>query len=49
MSKKYIVIRDHIGRYVFIPVGRKDCEGFVYGIIGGLKKNVKNIRVSRLG
>ena len=40
---KYIVIRDRIGRYVFIPVGIADCCGFVYRIIGGLKKNGKNI------
>lgn len=28
---KYIVIRDRIGRYVFIPVvtGLMDCRGFV--------------------
>lgn len=28
---KYIVIRDRIGRYVFIPVirGPVDCSGFV--------------------
>ncbi len=28
---KYIVIRDRIGRYVFIPVitGPMDCSGFV--------------------
>lgn len=26
---KYLVIRDWIGRYVFIPVGLADCCGFV--------------------
>ena len=43
LGLKYIVIRDRIGRYLFIPVGMADCSGFVYRIIGGLKKNVKNI------
>lgn len=26
---KYIVTRDRIGRYVFIPVGPADCSGIV--------------------
>ena len=26
---RYLVIRDRIGRYVFIPVGLVDCCGFV--------------------
>lgn len=26
---RYIVIRDRIGRCVFVPVGLKDCCGFV--------------------
>ena len=26
---KYLVIRDRIGRYVFVPVGLADCRGIV--------------------
>ena len=30
---KYLVIRDRIGRYVFIPVGLADCCGFMRKVV----------------